>query len=102
MGSGTVSSQTLFEQLSMSSSLDSFPSGPRVAYEGYLEMKRRGLTSITHHTSWRTQSGVLPGDRSIHEHQTLSDIEAAMLCVDQLNAANLHCAELGYAAQAGH
>ncbi|CAK0843329.1 unnamed protein product [Prorocentrum cordatum] len=54
----------------------------------------RSQTPVSQHASWRATSGVSSGDRSVFEHEVLSEVLESMVCTDQLHAPALRSAEL--------
>lgn len=70
-------------------SLDGFPEGPRTVATDMQELRSQALTPQTFTAFWVRTNEIPKGDRSVYEMQTLGEILHAMICIDQLNAANL-------------
>jgi hypothetical protein len=63
--------------------------GPRSAYWWLKSTRRLGMTPLARHQKWVHESGVTATDRSIHEHELLSQVIEAAATVDQLNVSSL-------------
>ncbi len=57
------------------------------------ELRRSGLTFLTHHESWVPKSGVHQRDRCVHEHLVLRRAPHWLATYDQLNLPNVAGAE---------
>ena len=82
------------ELLEEEPSLDSFPDGPRTLVKTLRGLKRQYLTPQTFTANWVRTCEVGKGDRSVFEMEVIGEVLTALLCVDQLNVANLVGAEI--------
>ena len=67
--------------------------GARTCLWWYKATRRLGLTPISRHNTWTSESGVSPTDRSVYEHEVLSTALEYFATIDQLNVPNLVGAE---------
>jgi hypothetical protein len=67
--------------------------GPRSAAWWLRATRRQGTTPLARHQKWVHESGISPSDRSIHEHELLSQVIEQAATVDQLNVPSLICFE---------
>ena len=56
--------------------------------EDLTTMAAQGLTPQTATAAWVEAASIPKGDRSVYEFDCLGEILYAMVCIDQLNAAN--------------
>ena len=61
----------------------------RVAHWWLRDLKRDNTTPKLHHNTWARDAEVSIKDRTFHEHEALTDIAEAFVCVDQLNCSSL-------------
>ena len=69
-------------------------SGPPTCLNLMKSMRDQGFTPTTFHEHWMRSSEIPRGDRSTYEHECLSRVLEALICVDQLNVPSLQGAEL--------
>ena len=62
---------------------------PRVALWWLKDLKRDATTPVRHHHVWTREAEIEHRDRTFHEHECLSEIAEAFVCVDQLNCGSL-------------
>ena len=63
--------------------------GPRSCRWWLWATRRLGMTPIARHQRWVAESGVSIADRSIHEHEVISQVIETACTVDQLNVPSL-------------
>ena len=74
---------------------DLFPlEGPRTSMWWLQVVRRAGATPMSRHHKWVSEGGLAVGDRSVYEHEIISEALELMCCNDQLQVCNLVSAEL--------
>ena len=68
--------------------------GPPTALNIAKAFREQNMTPPTYHEFWLRTADIPRGDRSTCEHECLSRIFEAMICVDQLNPSGLQSCEL--------
>lgn len=68
--------------------------GPSTALNIAKGLRDQNMTPTSFHEFWLRSADIPRGDRSVYEHECLSRIFEAMMCVDQLNPSGLQSMEL--------
>ena len=68
--------------------------GPATALNISKSLRDQNMTPTSYHEFWMRTADIPRGDRSTYEHECLSRIFEAMVCIDQLNPSSLQSAEL--------
>ena len=67
---------------------------PRSAFWWLSAVRRAGTSPMARHNKWINESGVSLGDRSVYEHEILSEAIEMLVCFDQVQVCNLAGCEL--------